>query len=219
MKLNSDEDKFFLYVAPIFEADGKFGCLVFGILDSYIIAYGGHYLVEKERLFSPTYKTVVDQVHLSSDIECNLFYNCLSLFSIISLNSCLLAGKPHLLLLHVPNRALVGTEGYAAQTSHPHELRDNFLNCIQQVELKSTARLQMQIESEQQKLRALKQKQLREDLLESSTFSRKQVSKVCSTLSEKRIQTVFEKTNLVLKFNNLNSYVFYNVFFFCLFSP
>ena len=63
----------------------------------------------------------------------------------------------------------------------------------------------MQIESEQQKLRVLKQKQLRADLSESA---RKQVSKVCSTLSEKRIQTVFEKTNLVLKFINLNWYIF-----------
>jgi hypothetical protein len=111
---------------------------------------------------------------------------------------CLFAGKPHLLLLHVPNRSLVGTEGYAPQTSHPQELRENFLNCIQQVELKSRTRLQMQIEAEQQKLRALKQKQrLRADLLESSTSSRNQVSKVCTALSEKRIQTVFEKTNLV----------------------
>ena len=70
MKRSSTGDQFFLYAAPIYEVDGKFVCLIFGLLGSNIIAYGGHYLVEKERLYSPGYKTPVDEVHFTEEPEC-----------------------------------------------------------------------------------------------------------------------------------------------------
>lgn len=70
MKLSSAEDKFYLFVAPVSRTIDKFCCLVFGVVEKFLIAYGGHFIVDKERLYDPiTRMPVEDDIILTSHAE------------------------------------------------------------------------------------------------------------------------------------------------------
>lgn len=70
MRIGLAEDKFFPFVAPISRTSDKFCCLIFGALDQYLIAYGGHFIVGKDRLYDPSNKMPVRDVKLINQVLC-----------------------------------------------------------------------------------------------------------------------------------------------------
>ena len=58
----------------------KFSCLVFGVLDHYLIAYSGHFIVDKDHLYDPIKKVPVNEVKLTDFNLCKF-----SIFNYIQL--------------------------------------------------------------------------------------------------------------------------------------
>ncbi|EFX86731.1 hypothetical protein DAPPUDRAFT_307865 [Daphnia pulex] len=59
LRLDTSRDGFFLYAAAVSKKCEKFCCLIFGVLDHYLIAYSGHFLVDKDHLYDPINKVPV----------------------------------------------------------------------------------------------------------------------------------------------------------------
>ena len=64
------KDQYFLYAAPIVKLAEQFYCLIFGVVDGFMVAYGGHFIVNGNHLYDPVKKVEVDTVELTDSMYC-----------------------------------------------------------------------------------------------------------------------------------------------------
>lgn len=60
-----------MYAAVLGNVTGKYCCLVFGTVEGRLVAYGGHFIVSKGRIFDPVLKTPVKDVTMTKLADCN----------------------------------------------------------------------------------------------------------------------------------------------------
>lgn len=186
--LKLHEEKFFLYVAPVSEIGEKYCCLVFGVMDHYIVAYSGHFVVDKSLLYDPIKKVPVDDVKITD------------------FNLC----RQHLVLLNVANKKLFQMENYYPKARHPSYCETQLASSemlmfsMNQVQLKE--RVRSDIALEQLKAQIMVLPELKDaDLTRSCAFPIpiQGFHHITSFISEPRTEQVFFETCLPINQNSL----------------
>ncbi|XP_057375008.1 uncharacterized protein LOC130695965 [Daphnia carinata] len=186
--LKLHEEKFFQYVAPVSKIGEKYCCIVFGVMDHYIVAYSGHFVVDKGHLYDPIKKIPVDDVKITD------------------FNLC----RQHLVLLNVANKKLFQMENYYPKARHPSYCETQLASSemlmfsINQVQLKE--RVRSDIALEQLKAQIMVLPELKDANLKQSCAFPIPIQgshQITSFISEPRTEQVFFETCLPINQNSL----------------